>query len=66
MKKFIKDLADKLDECPFCKGHNLDHAIYMSGGVIECKDCGSIGPEVDPDYDIEKAIKAWNNRKGKS
>ena len=42
MKKFIKDLADELEECPFCKRYNLD-----------------------PDYDIDKAIEIWNDRKGK-
>ena len=65
MKKLIEDLAEELEECPFCKKYNLGHAIYMSGGVIECKDCGAMGPEVDPDYDIDKAIEIWNDRKGK-
>jgi hypothetical protein len=69
MKKFIKDLGSELEECPFCKKYNLKYACYMSGGVIECEDCGAMGPEVlvDPSSDdiIADAIKSWNDRKGK-
>ena len=65
MKKFIKDLGEEAEECPFCKGYNLSHNIYMSAGCIECLNCGCIGPESTPDYDIEAAVKVWNDRTAK-
>lgn len=48
--------------CPFCGGHSIEHAIYMSSGFMECNDCGCIGPEGTPDHDVSAAEKAWNKR----
>lgn len=50
--------------CPFCGSGEIKHSIYMSAGCMECENCGCIGPEVTPDYDIEAAAKAWNTRAG--
>jgi hypothetical protein len=46
MKKLVKGLSKELEACPFCRKHNLIHTIYMSGGQIECQDCGAMGPEL--------------------
>ena len=57
-------MTDKLRECPFCGGNNVDvfnWEVTFQGDYFKayCKDCDF---ELKPQRTEEEAIKAWNKR----
>ena len=66
LKNRKEKVMSKLKPCPFCGGSNIKSENYSSQIVMECNDCGGMGPDAelaaDPHCDIEAAEEAWNKR----
>jgi len=48
-----------LKACPFCGSQNLTVTRPPS---IECRNCGSTGPEARNPRDLPEATRLWNRR----
>ena len=46
--------------CPFCSGEQLDFIRTDDGILIQCFDCGTVGP--GNNWREERTIWAWNHR----